>query len=170
MKPVILFNKSNISLKIYNKKLQLEEVKNQFINNEIMRIELTLKRQEAIEELFGTCYLNELTDEQINKVFTDFIKVNIFDKLDKHIKNTEKHLLKIVKEEKKKDVRKWKRSFLLRGGYKTFDIQQILDIIKSESPKNYNRDIKKLQSDIEEFDGLHDNLLKLTEIKNKLSI
>ena len=123
-------------LKIYNKKLQLEEVKNQFINNEIMRIELTLKRQEAIEELFGTCYLNELTDEQINKVFTDFIKVNIFDKLDKHIKNTEKHLLKIVKEEKKKDVRKWKRSFLLRGGYKTFDIQQILDIIKSESPKN----------------------------------
>lgn len=67
-----------------------------------MRIELTLKRQEAIEELFGTCYLNELTDEQINKVFTDFIKVNIFDKLDKHIKNTEKHLLKIVKEEKKK--------------------------------------------------------------------
>jgi len=135
-----------------------------------MRIELTLKRQEAIEELFGTCYLNELTDEQINKVFTDFIKVNIFDKLDKHIKNTEKHLLKIVKEEKKKDVRKWKRSFLLRGGYKTFDIQQILDIIKSESPKNYNRDIKKLQSDIEEFDGLHDNLLKLTEIKNKLSI
>ena len=42
-----------------------------------MRIELTLKRQEAIEELFGTCYLNELTDEQINKVFTDFIKVNI---------------------------------------------------------------------------------------------
>ncbi|MFR6117575.1 MAG: hypothetical protein ACLUIT_14920, partial [Intestinibacter bartlettii] len=123
-----------------------------------------------IEELFGTCYLNELTDEQINKVFTDFIKVNIFDKLDKHIKNTEKHLLKIVKEEKKKDVRKWKRSFLLRGGYKTFDIQQILDIIKSESPKNYNRDIKKLQSDIEEFDGLHDNLLKLTEIKNKLSI
>lgn len=167
---VILFNKSNISLKIYNKKLQLEEVKNQFINNEIMRIELTLKRQESIEELFGTCYLNELTDEQINKVFTDFIKVNIFDKLDKHIKNTEKHLLKIVKEEKKKDVRKWKRSFLLRGGYKTFDIQQILAIIKSESPKNYNRDIKKLQSDIEEFDGLHDNLLKLTEIKNKLSI
>jgi hypothetical protein len=59
---------------------------------------------------------------------------------------------------------------MLRGGYKTFDIQQILDIIKSESPKNYNRDIKKLQSDIEEFDGLHDNLLKLTEIKNKLSI
>lgn len=167
---VILFNKSNISLKIYNKKLQLEEVKQQYINNEIMRIELTLKRQEAIEELFGTCYINELTDEQINEVFTTFVKVNIFDKMDKYIKDTDKELKKILKTEKEKDSRKWRRGFLLKGGYVAFDIQQILDLIRNENKKNYATGIKKLQTDIEDLTGLHDNLLKFSEIKNKLSI
>lgn len=167
---VILFNKSNISLKIYNKKLQLEEVKHQYINNEIMRIELTLKRQEVIEELFGTCYINEFTDEQINKIFTEFVKVNIFDKMDKHIKDTEKELKKILKLEKEKDIRKWRRGFLLKGGYIAFDIQQILDLMRNENKKNYAMGIKKLQSDIEDLTGLHDNLLKFSEIKTKLSI
>lgn len=168
---VILFNKSNLSLKIYNKKLQLEEVKNQFVNNEIMRIELTLKRQEAIEELFGTCYLNELTDEQINEVFTEFIKVNIFDKLDKYIKDTEKQLVKILKVEKKENIKSYKRSFLSRSIGVAFDIQQPLGLLKNEAPTHFKRDIKKLQTIIED-DGRHlnDNSLKLTEIKNKLSI
>lgn len=168
---VILFNKSNISLKIYNKKLQLEEVKQQYINNEIMRIELTLKRQEVIEELFGTCYINELTDEQINEVFTKFVKVNIFDKVDKYIKDTDKELLKVLKVEKKENIKSYKRCFMSRATNVAFDIQQSLELLKKESPTNFKRDIKKLQTIIED-DGrhLHDNLLKFSEIKNKLSI
>lgn len=167
---VTLFNKTNISLKIYNKKLQLEEVKHQHINQEIMRVELTLKRQEVIEELFGTCYIGGFTDDKINDVFLMFVKKNVFDKLDNYIEKTDIELRRILKAEKKRDMKKWKRNFFLKADNLAFDVQQMLDLIKAESPKNYSRDVKKLQSDIEDLGDLHDNLLKLAEIKNKLFI
>lgn len=164
-----LFNDS-MSIKIYNKTIQLETQKNIPIYDEVMRVEVAFLTQNKINDMFGTCYIEEITDIQLKDVLLKVVEKELFKPLEKYIKNTNKELKKIAKEEKERDIRKWKRSFLLRGGYKAFDTQQILDIIKAESPKNYNRDIKKLQSDIEELTDLHDNLLKFTEIKNKLFI
>lgn len=165
-----ILRNGSMSLKIYNKKLQLEEVKQQYINMEVMRIEWTLKDQKVLEDTFGTCYLEKITDEQIKEVFLRFVRVNLIDKVDGYIEKTNKELPKILKAEKKRDIKKWKRSFLLKAGYVAFDIESILELIKAESPKHYKRDIKKLQQDIEDLNGLHDNLLKFTEIKTKLFI
>ena len=49
------------------------------------------------------------------------------------------------------------------GGY-------LVDIIKAENPKNYSRDVKKLQKDIEELGHLNNNFKKLAEIKAKSEI
>lgn len=174
-----LYSKSR-SKKIYDKKRQLNkekeiEVK---IDQEYMRIEDTLLHQNIIVNAFGTCFISDISDEEIKEYMIKSIREDIINPLEKHIEEGNKILKKVAKEEMERDSRKWKRMFLYRaatlknkkGIPVVVDIKQILDIIKEMNPKHFARDVKKLDKDIEELAHLSNNFTKLEEIKTKCNI
>lgn len=166
--------------KVYDKKKQLEKEKEIKIklDKEYMRIEDTLLHQNIIKNTFGTCYINNITDENIKTYMVKSIEEDLIRPIEKHITEGNKLLKKVAKEEMIRDIRKWKRMFLYRavslknakGIPVVVDMEQILNIIRCFSPKNYSRDIKKLSKDIEDLGYLNNNFTKLTEIKNKCGI
>jgi hypothetical protein len=174
-----LRNKS-MTKKVYDKRKQMETEKEVKIvlDKEYMRIEDTLLHQDKIKNVFNTYNIADITDEAVKEYMQKSINEDLIKPIEKHIKEGNKVLKKIAAEEKKKDCRKWKRMFLYRAAALrnakevpiVVDIQQILDVIKAENPKNYNRDVKKLQKDIEELGHLNNNFKKLSEIKNKCLI
>lgn len=174
-----LYSKSR-SKKIYDKKRQLEKEKEITIklDKEYMRIEDTLLHQDIIKNTFGTCFISNISDESVKEYMIKSIEEDIVKPLEKHIQEGYKILKKVAIEEMNRDIRKWKRMFLYRsatlknkkGILVVVDIQQVLDIIKELSPKNYARDIKKLDKDIRNLSHLTDNFTKLNEIKNKCNI
>lgn len=174
-----LYSKSRTK-KVYDKSKQLrteKEVKIK-LDKEYMRIEDTLLNQCRIKETFGTVYLEDITDKEIKEYMVKSIEEDLIKPIEKHIAEGNKLLKKIAKEEKKKDIRKWKRVFLYRasslmnkkGIPVVVDIEQLLAVLKEESPKNYSRDIKRLSKEIEELKHLHNNFTKLSEIKLKCNI
>lgn len=174
-----LYSKSR-SKKIYDKKKQLEKEKEIKIklDKEYMRIEDTLLQQNVIANAFGTCFISDISDEEIKDYMIKSIEEDIIKPLEKHIVEGNKILKKVAKEEMDRDIKKWKRMFLYRsatlrnkkGIPVVVDIKQVLDIIKELSPKNYSRDIKKLREDIGGLAHLSDNFTKLEEIKAKCNI
>ena len=174
-----LYSKSR-SKKIYDKKRQLEKEKEIKIklDKEYMRIEDTLLHQNVIKDTFGTTFISNITDDSIKAYMVKSINDDIVKPLEKHIEEGYKLLKKVAIEEMNRDIRKWKRMFLYRaatlknkkGILVVVDMEQILDIIKELSPKNYARDIKKLSKDIEELAHLSNNFTKLAEIKAKCNI
>lgn len=174
-----LYSKSRVK-KVYDKSKQLrteKEVKI-ILDKEYMRIEDTLLNQNRIKETFGSVYIEDITDEAIKEYMVKSIREDLIKPIEKHIEEGNKLLRKIAKEEKDRDIRKWKRVFLYRasslrnkkGIPVVVDIEQILNTLKLESPKNYKRDIKRLSKEIEELKYLHDNFTKLSEIKIKCDI
>lgn len=174
-----LYSKSRTK-KIYDKKRQLEKEKEIKIklDKEYMRIEDTLLHQDVIKNTFGTAFISNVSDKDIEEYMIKSIKEDIINPLEKHIEEGYKLLKKVAIEEMNRDIRKWKRMFLYRaatlknkkGIPVVVDIQQVLDIIKELSPKNYARDIKKLSKEIEELAYLSNNFTKLAEIKAKCNI
>lgn len=174
-----LYSKSRTK-KIYDKKRQLEKEKEIKIklDKEYMRIEDTLLHQDVIKNTFGTAFISNVSDKDIEEYMIKSIKEDIINPLEKHIEEGNKILKKVALEEMKRDSRKWKRMFLYRaatlknkkGILVVVDIQQVLDIIKEFNPKHYARDVKKLSKDIEELAHLNNNFTKLAEIKAKCNI
>lgn len=56
-------------IKIYDKKKQLEETKGIKLKDNVMRIELTLKKSQKITEAFQTNKLSDITDEDVYRYF-----------------------------------------------------------------------------------------------------
>ena len=63
-------NNSLTTLRIYDKKYQLEHDHGLKVNDELMRIEYTFKTSDKIKAVFGTNKLNELTDEAIKQCWS----------------------------------------------------------------------------------------------------
>lgn len=168
------------SKKIYDKTKQLNEEKEIKVKIEknYMRIEDTIIGQDRIKGTFGTEYLENITQKDIEEYIKKTIVEDIINPLEKHIKQGDKILKKIAKEEKERDIRKWKRIFIYRaGGLRdkqgipvVVDVQQILEVIKKESPKNYSRDRKRLNEEIENLGYLEGNYKKIEEIKRECKI
>lgn len=133
--------------KVYDKKKQVE-------------------KEKRIEIKFDKGYM---IIKNIKSIEKDLIKP-----MEKHIIEGNELLKKVAKEEMTKDMKEWKRMFLYRavslknakGIPVVVDIEQILDIIRYFSPKNFNRNVEKLSKDIEDLAYLNNNFTKLTELKN----
>ena len=174
-----LKNKS-MTKKVYDKKKQLETEKEVKIvlDKEYMRIEDTLLHQDKIKNVFNTYNISEITDTDVKEYMQKSINEDLIKPIEKHIEKGNKLLKKILKEEKAKNKTGYKRTFLLRaaalrdekGVPMVVDMEQIIELIKAESGKNFNRDMKKLQKDIEELGHLNNNFKKLSEIKSKCEI
>lgn len=174
-----LYNGS-MSKKVYDKKRQMEKEKEVKIvlDKEYMRIEDTLLNQDKIKNTFNTCYIGDITDEDVRNYMIKSINEDLIKPVEKHIAEGNKLLKKVMEEEKKKNKTGYKRTFLLRaaalrtakGVPVVVDIEQIMSVIEKESGKNYKRDVKKLLKDIEELGHLHNNFKKLNEIKLKCNV
>lgn len=174
-----LKNKS-MTKKVYDKRKQMETEKEVKIvlDKEYMRIEDTLLHQDKIKNVFNTYNIAEITDTDVKEYMQKSINEDLIKPIEKHIEKGNKLLKKILKEEKTKNKTGYKRTFLLRaaalrdekGVPMVVDMEQIIELIKAESGKNFNRDMKKLQKDIEELGHLNNNFKKLSEIKSKCEI
>lgn len=178
---IVLFNKSQ-EWKIYDKTQQLEDVYKIKVDRNFLRIEIVLLTPKKIKDVFGTTSIYEITEEQLKDYFIKMIEKDLFKAFDKYIKNSNKELLKIAKEEQEKDIKKWVRGFFLRSfklkykPYKEseadidllFDTQQCLDIIKKYTKKNYARAYRNIKADDEESIHKKNNLARYNEIKEKL--
>lgn len=172
----VFLENNSVKIKIYNKTKQLQEEYKITLAKTYLRVELVLKDTRKIKEVFGTTLIKEITHEQMEEYYVDTINSDIFEKIDKYIKSSNRQLKKIAKEEQEKDVRKWTRSFLLRACSNeidkdlelVFDIEQCLELIKAKTGKNYKRTLKRLENDIEEKAHKKNNLARYDEIKNKI--
>lgn len=177
---IVLFNKSN-EYKLYDKTEQIEKVYKIKIDGNYLRIEISLLNPKKIKDVFGTTKIHEITEEQLKEYYLKMIEKDLFKTFDKYIKDSNKELLKIAKEEQEKDIKKWVRMFFLRSfklKYEVknneadfdllFDSQQALDIIKKYTKRNYARAYRNIKVDDEEALYKKNNLAKYNEIKSKL--
>lgn len=175
----IKLKNGSMQKKIYDKKKQLnteKEIK-VIINQEYMRIEDTLLHQNKINDVFGTYNLSEITDTAVKNYLIKSINEDLIIPLEKHISASTKLLLKLAKEEKKINNKKWIQSFIISAlTMKIKDVpllidkQQILDTIKAMDNKNYKRSIKRAEADLNKLNGYVGNIDKLNEIKFKCDI
>lgn len=173
-----LYNKS-MSKKVYDKKRQMEKEKEIKIvlDKEYMRIEDTLMEQNKIKNAFNTYNIGDITDDEVAEYMRKSIKDDLIAPLEKHIEASNKRLLKIAKEEKKNNNKKWIQSFIISALTETIkgvpillDKQQIIDVIKTVDKKNYNRTIKRAANDLDKLNIYSGNIDKLNEIKFKCNI
>lgn len=175
IKEIIISNNS-VKCKIYDKTKQLLSVYKIIVDQKYMRIEYTLQGSKKIKSVFKGCGICELSDEAIKVYLIERIKKELINPLEKYIKISNKNLIKIAKEEKIKDSRRWTRAFVLRAmSEKTQDsipvlvcIEQLKSIIKKETKRNYARTLKNLEKDFERGKDFSENFLKLEELKNKI--
>lgn len=172
----VFLENNSVKIKVYNKTKQLLEEYHIILANTYLRIEIVLKDTRKIKEVFNTTLVSEISLSDMEKYYVDTINQDIFKKIDKYIKDCNRELKKVAKEEQDKDMRKWTRSFLLRAcGNRinndldlVFDIEQVLEIIKKKTGKNYKRTLKRLEKDIEEKSYKQKNLERYSEIKSKI--
>lgn len=177
----IFVGNNTLEYKIYNKTKQLKEVYNIVVDENYLRFEIVLLNSKKIKEVFGTTKVSEISIEMIESYYIEAIKKDIFKRIDKYIEDSNKKLKKIAKIEKEKDIRRWVKSFFLSSlSLKyivkdensdvdlVFDIQQLLDIIKEHTKKNYSRAYKNINEYIDEREHKKNNLAKYNEIKQKV--
>lgn len=173
-----LYNKSMVK-KVYDKKRQMEKEKEIKIvlDKEYMRIEDTLLDQNKIKNTFNTCYIADITDEDIRSYMMKSINEDLIKPIEKHIVESNKRLLKIGKEVHKENNKKWVSSFIIsalteeiKGVPILLDKQQVLDVIKAIDKKNYSRTVKRAAADLEKLRKYEGNLQKLHEIKSKCGL
>lgn len=172
------FNKS-VKAKIYDKTRQLGEKFKISLEDQYMRIEYKLCKPKKISDSLKTEYIYKIKDEDIKIWLQKQIHKDLIKPIEKHIQQSNKVLMKMAKEEKVKDVKKWTRNFISeaiatkldkRNGKLSLviDIDQIIETIKLISSRsNCSRNIKRLQVDFDRYPYLKSNLNKLEEIKFK---
>lgn len=175
----IKLKNGSLQKKIYDKKKQMETEKEikMVLDKEFMRIEDTLLHQNKIKDVFGTYNLSEITDTAVKGYLIKSINEDLINPLEKHITASNKLLIKLAKEEKKINNKKWIQSFIISAlTMKIKDVpllvdkQQILDTIKAMDNKNYKRSIKRAEADLNKLNGYIGNIDKLNEIKFKCDI
>lgn len=177
----VFIGNNTVEYKIYNKTKQLQEVYKITVNGDYLRIEIVLLNSKKIKEIFDTTKINEISMEMLETYYIEVVEKDLFKRIDKYIKDSNKKIKEIAKVEKEKDVRKWVKSFFLSSlSLKyivkdefsdidlVFDIQQLLDIIKKDTGKNYSRAYKNLKEYIDDREYKKNNLDKYAEIKEKI--
>lgn len=104
--------KRGISVKIYDKKSQLEMCFNIITYQHYLRYEITLKSPTKIRLAFGDNSLNVITDEFIHQYFINFILCNVVTPYNKHCQKRDIALRKILKRHYEPESKTWTRDTL----------------------------------------------------------
>lgn len=92
-------------LKIYDKSRSVE--KKIVLTDSYMRVELRIVGTSKIKTSLGTCRMDELTDEIINEYFDKQMKKCILDPFKRWKKERDRHVLSIMRKQKKEVPRYW---------------------------------------------------------------
>ena len=125
-------------VKIYDKRKQLAETIYYFHSENLMRIEVTLKKPQRIKEAFKTNSLNDFTDAMINDFYIKQFERLFVNKYKKWQKENAKRLKRMIVASKVDSPVRWKSKLLRECSSREqadqipllLDIEDLLDQIK----------------------------------------
>lgn len=103
-----------ISVKIYDKSRQLEEVYNILVTEEYLRYEVTLRSPEKIKAYLGTNSIFSISESDIKSFFKKFIYDNVYLPYAEHKRKLRIELVRLLKRNYIKGDRKWINRVLLQ--------------------------------------------------------
>lgn len=171
-------SKRYLLFKIYNKTKALENLI--VLTDSYMRVEIKLVGAEKIKSALDTNLFFELTDATINQYFDQQMNKLIIEPTNKWKQSRDKQVLRLMKDERKRDIRHWQTNVLrilqneeiIRKRAVVLDIEEITSLVdsldlkanrKSDIKKNFRNQAKKYETAFCNQDNV-----KLDEIINKL--
>lgn len=130
--------KKGLTVKIYDKSRELLEVCKISVNYNYLRFELTLRSPQKIKDCLGTNKVCELSEEDIDRYFTDFIRTNVVVPYEKQKEKRDRYLRLTVKRNYQPLSRTWVRDTLLQisnqeienGGIPVMlDVEELIPIL-----------------------------------------
>lgn len=161
-------NKS-IQCKIYNKQLQLEHLGNTYnMNDNVCRIEYTLKDSKKIEAVFGTCEVHHIEQQRLKEFFINQFEKDFVKPLDKAIKEQQK-LIQSKLKSKKQTERCYitKTTIELMAKEQLFDVELLYSAISKVDKLNSKRTIKNFENNLD-VESLKNNIRRLQELQSKI--
>ena len=162
-----------MELKFYNKTKQVYDAFKIQIDSNCMRLEYTLKGYDKIKDKLGTTSPFDLTMDTLRSFLNESVKTDVFKPIEAYINESNKKLIKMYRNVKKQNKKGYIKEFTHKANSKDsviFDMNQVLDIIKTDAQKskNYSK-YKKIVNEIMS-DSLKGNLDKYKEFKVKFFI
>lgn len=169
----LYFNRSSMSLKIYNKAkyLQDKSITDAFKDYTLMRFEYTLSKRNCIESALGSCKVCELTQYKLESYFDSRIEKDIIKNLKKYKDEYMQELRELIRESRqdnhwsvalKDEINRVER---VENRVILFDIADILKALKLE---NLDENVYSLYQNARRTFKIHgdliDNNSKLREI------
>lgn len=146
-----LVKNSSIELKIYNKGKHLQDIGELGeLEQDIMRVEYTIKDKRILEGAFGSNSIENITDEKINKLFKKYFNRDVVEPFKQWRSKNRKDLVKLVNKHRSQ-TEKWTGYFFrecrqyaeINGLPILFDIEDMELVIKELEPKGSKNAKKK---------------------------
>lgn len=173
-------SKRYLMFKIYNKSKAIERTI--VLTDSYMRVEFKLVGTEKIKRSLSTNILTELTDQLINDYFDEQINKLIIKPFEKWQKDRNKYLVKLMKDERARDIRHWQTNVLrllqneeiAEKQPTLLDIEELVSLVDQLNLKSKRRyDVRKnFRTQSEKYETVFCNKddLKMQEIITKLTV
>lgn len=172
-------SKRYLLFKIYNKTKAIENII--LLTDSYMRVEFRLVGAEKVKKALGTNKFSELTDQLINTYFDEQIDKLIVKPFERWQKDRNKYLVKLMNDERTRDIRHWQTNVLRRLQNEEIaqkrpvllDIEELIPLVNQLSLKpNRRSDVKRnFRKQSKKYETVFCNKddLKIQEIIEKLT-
>lgn len=172
-------SKRYLLFKIYNKSKAVENII--LLTDSHMRVEFRLVGSEKVKKALGTNKFAELTDELINSYFDRQIEKLIQRPFERWQKDRNSYLVKLMHEERKRDIRHWQTNVLrvlqneeiAEKRAVLLDIEELIPLVdRLDLKSNRKCDVKRnFRKQVTKFETVFCNQdhLKMEEILRKLT-
>lgn len=152
-----LVKNSSIELKIYNKGKHLQDIGEiEHLENDIMRVEYTIKDKRILARAFGNNLVSSLSDEKINKLFKKFFVRDIVSRYSTWVAENHRQLVELTKKHREQ-CQKWTGNFFREcrqyaeenGLPLLFDIEDMRSVfqeLEQKGSRNASRKFKKFKN------------------------
>ena len=180
-------SKKFIELKIYNKTKSIEKLI--VLTDTYMRVEFKIIGADKIERALDKKFFDELTDQLINDYFDGQVKKLIVKPYENWKKARDKQIVKLMKEQREKDLRHWQTNVLRILQDKEImdkkaillDVEELMELVdklkleakrENEIKKNLKKQAKKYETAFCNNDHLKmaEILKKLQSVNDKLAV
>ena len=177
----ILIKNSSIEFKIYNKgKHLLDNKQVTECNNNIMRIEYTIKDKRILDRVFDDNLVINLNDTKINKLFEKYFNRDIVEPYRRWRRANYNNLIRLVTKHKQNNPTKWVNYFLREcrqfeaenGLPLLFDLYDLKPIFRELEPKgsrNHNKKFNRFLGQAIYENDLIGNTERVEEVINKVT-
>lgn len=173
------YGKNQWLIKFYDKKRQLEDTIGYKCDIYIMRIEITLKKIQKINDAFKTTYISEITDDKIVNFFMKQFRNLVEKKYRKWRRDNKKQLNELIIFHKNKSWNNWQKNLLndcrnmelINRVPIILELDDLFEQIKSlEKGRHFTRVKNAIENKCEEDDVfLQNDSKKIEEIISKVN-